>query len=601
MSARLEQGVEALKGQIDAKVNSFFTSCIHCGICAEACLFYTETKDPRYTPIYKTEPLRKVWKSEKTLLGKLGLAKALKEEDLADWEELVYDGCTACGRCSMVCPVGIDVADMIYRVKQGLEASGYSPQDLVAAADRALEFGSPMGDISHALKAQVKHIEKDTGLKVPFDVEGADYMVTISANEIVTYPDYIASLSQIFHQAGVSWTISSEAFQATNAGLQLGDNTIATKLVQRIVDAAEKLKVKYVVSPECGHAYAAIRWNGPNYIGRDYKFKVLHILELLDELYRDGRLKTSGMDASKLTFHDPCQLVRRGGVDAEPRELLGSVAENVIEMKEHGKMNWCCGGGGGVSAIERTEDLRVTVFNRKKSQLDELDVETVVTACSNCRAMLEDGLYANDMDMPVVGLTEMIAEHLVDDKPIPQMPDKTSDIKDAPSQKLEVEDTLPSSKVDETHVARSDDDKTSAEKTQQKKNTPASPQSLYDTPKYHQADNKSVDGSTFAPDKKSTRIDPEIISQKQLVKDDNLKKIEGIGPKIESLLKDAGLKTFADVKHASRDEIKAILDEAGPRYRMHEPKSWPSQAELADKGAWEELSKLQDHLMGGRE
>ena len=420
MSERLERGIEALRGQIDSKVDTFFSSCVHCGICAESCLFYTETKDPRYTPIYKTEPLRKVWKEEHTFWGKfskkLGFSKSLTEDDLANWEELVYDGCTSCGRCSMVCPVGIDIADMIYRVKQGLEASGYSPQDLVGAADRTVEFGSPMGDLHPALLSHIKHIEADTGLTVPIDVEGADYMTTISANEVVLYPEYIAALTRIFHHAGVSWTISSEAFEATNAGLQLGDNKIATELVGRIAKAAEKLKVKAVVSPECGHAYSAIRWNGPNYLGKSYSFKVVHILELIDDLYREGRIKTSGMESAKLTFHDPCQLVRRGGVDAQPRELLGSVANNIVEMKDHGKMNWCCGGGGGVSAIERAADLRITVFNRKKSQLDGLDVKTMVTACSNCRTVLEDGLEANDMDIEVVGLTELIAEHLVEDK-----------------------------------------------------------------------------------------------------------------------------------------------------------------------------------------
>ncbi len=81
---------------------------------------------------------------------------------------------------------------------------------------------------------------------------------------------------------------------------------------------------------------------------------------------------------------------------------------------------------------------------------------------------------------------------------------------------------------------------------------------------------------------------------------DNLKKIEGIGPKIESILNDAGITTFTNIKNSSRDEIKLILDAAGPRYRMHEPKSWPEQAELAEKGAWDELSELQDRLIGGR-
>jgi Fe-S oxidoreductase len=230
--------------------------------------------------------------------------------------------------------------------------------------------------------------------------------------EIINFPEYLESLTRIFHQAGVSWTLCSDAFEATNSGLQIGNNAIAAQLVERVVAGAEKLKVKSVISPECGHAYAAIRWNGPNYIGRPYSFKVIHILELLDELKQSGRLKTKGKDNTRLTFHDPCQIVRRGGVEAQPHQLLGSVAENFVEMTENGHMNWCCGGGGGVSSIERAEGLRVKVFSRKKSQLDELNVDKIVTACANCRLVMEEGLEENDMDIPIVGLTEVIAEQL---------------------------------------------------------------------------------------------------------------------------------------------------------------------------------------------
>jgi len=81
---------------------------------------------------------------------------------------------------------------------------------------------------------------------------------------------------------------------------------------------------------------------------------------------------------------------------------------------------------------------------------------------------------------------------------------------------------------------------------------------------------------------------------------DDLKKIEGIGPKIESILHDAGLTTYGSVKNSDRDAIKAILEAAGSRYRMHEPRTWPDQAALAEKGAWDELKELQDKLDGGR-
>jgi Fe-S oxidoreductase len=228
----------------------------------------------------------------------------------------------------------------------------------------------------------------------------------------MNFPEFIGAIAKIFKQAGVSWTIASEAFEATNSGIQIGVSEIAAELVERIVAAAEKLKVKSVISPECGHAYMAIRWEGPNLIGRPYNFKVVHILELLDELREQGRLKTTGKESQRLTYHDPCQISRRGGVVKQPRNLLDMVAEDFVEMPETGTMNWCCGAGGGVSSNERADEIRLKAFNRKKQQLDAIRPDAIVSACSNCRIHLEDGLEEYNMDMPVLSLTETIAAHL---------------------------------------------------------------------------------------------------------------------------------------------------------------------------------------------
>jgi Fe-S oxidoreductase len=403
---------------MDAPVASFFSSCVHCGMCAEACLFYTETGDPKYTPIAKLEPMRRVWEQEFTLVGRLkkalGLAKPVTEELLAEWQELLYDSCTMCGRCSMVCPVGNDIAYMVRKAREGMVAAGQAPEGLVAASQRAVRIGSPMGLTIKALTAQLSNIKKETGLEIPLDVEGADYLALLSSMEIINFPEYVESLARIFQHAGVSWTLCSEAFEATNSGVQIGSSDIARELVQRVVTGAERLKVKYVISPECGHAYTSIRWEGPDLIGRPFGFGVVHILELLDQLRSSGRLKLDGVDEERMTFHDPCQIARRGGVLQEPRNLLAVVAPNFVEMTEHGKMNWCCGGGGGVSSNERAEELRLKVFQRKKTQLDELKVDKLVSACANCRIMLEEGLEEYNMELPVIGLTELVAEHLAD-------------------------------------------------------------------------------------------------------------------------------------------------------------------------------------------
>ncbi|MCG6977011.1 MAG: (Fe-S)-binding protein [Acidiferrobacterales bacterium] len=412
----LENGINAFVEQIDTPIASFFNSCVHCGMCADACLFYTETGDPKYTPIHKLEPMRRVWKRNFTFWGKLaamlGLSKPVTDAELEEWEPLIYDSCTLCGRCSMVCPVGNDITYMIRKAREGMVAAGHAPDGLKGATVRAVEIGSPMGVTWKTVQAQIKHAEQDTGLTIPVDVENAEYMVLMSSMEVVNFPEYMGAIARIFDQAGVSWTLCSDAIEATNSGIQIGSSDIAAQLVQRIVDGAEKLKVKTVISPECGHAYTAIRWEGANLIGRPYSFKVLHILEVLDELREQGRLQTEGMETAKLTFHDPCQLVRRGGVVEEPRRLLNMVASNFVEMPDAGVWNWCCGGGGGVSANERADELRLKVFSRKKAQLDAVGVETLVTACSNCRIMLEDGAEANNMDLQIVGMAETIAAHL---------------------------------------------------------------------------------------------------------------------------------------------------------------------------------------------
>lgn len=415
-SPSLQRGITVFKENIDAPIASFFNSCVRCGMCATACLFYETTKDPKYTPIHKLEPMRRIWKQEYTFWGRfakaLGISKPVTDDDLEQWQELLYDSCTLCGRCSLICPIGNDLVYMIRKAREGMVASGHAPKGLKQITSRAITIGSPMGITLSAFKKQVQHAEDETGIKMPFDQQGAEYMLLMSSSEVMEFYEYIGAMAKIFKQANISWTFSSEVFEATNSGIQIGSSDIAAELVQRIVDVAEKLQVKNVVSPECGHAYTAIRWDGPNLIGRPYKFKVIHVLELLDQLRREGRLELEGIDDEKLTFHDPCQIVRRGGIVQEPRDLLNSVSNNFVEMPCSGKWNWCCGGGGGVSANPDADELRLKAFSIKKNQLDQTGAKKLVTCCSNCRTMLEDGIDEYDMDIEVVGVTEIIAAHL---------------------------------------------------------------------------------------------------------------------------------------------------------------------------------------------
>ncbi len=100
-------------------------------------------------------------------------------------------------------------------------------------------------------------------------------------------------------------------------------------------------------------------------------------------------------------------------------------------------------------------------------------------------------------------------------------------------------------------------------------------------------------------DETATRMKDEELPAPEVTPDD-LRKIEGIGPKIAQLLNDAGIYTFTQLAEAEIVLLQQVLIDAGPRFKLADPSSWPEQAALAANGDWEGLKALQDSLDKGR-
>ena len=415
---RVEKAMRHFVKDFGTTAATYLDACIHCGMCAEACHYYVTTGDPKYTPIWKLEPFKQAYKREAGPLAFLyrlfGLKKKVTADQLEEWQHLLYDSCTVCGRCSLICPLGIDIASLVSTARHGMFKAGLVPHELHAVAERAEVDGSPLGVTPQVFEDRLEWMEDEHEVDIPVDKDEADVLAVMSSIEIQKYPDSMAATAKILNAAGESWTFRTDGFEATNFGLLSGNLDWQKDISMRIIDAAIRVKAKTVLLPECGHAYMALRWMGANMYGKPLPFKVLHISEYLADALNTGKLKVRKVDKS-VTFHDPCQVSRRGGATQAPRDILRHLGVDNRELPGGGDYNWCCGGGGGVVTIHRADELRYKVFKLKMEQVEATEAETLLSSCSNCRQNFDDCQQHYDWHYKMESLLELVADNLVED------------------------------------------------------------------------------------------------------------------------------------------------------------------------------------------
>jgi Fe-S oxidoreductase len=416
-SIDVQAAVDKFNALTNTDVASYLDACVHCGQCAQACHFHEVTRDPRRVPAMKLAPITKVYRRHKApfagLRRLLSLAPELTRRDLEDWEELIFDSCTMCGRCTVVCPMAIDIASIVALSRQAFVAAGLGPADLLQAANNARDKGSPLGVTKAVLAERIEWLADEHETTIPLDKAKADVLLLISSIELMKYPRSVVAKAKLLNHAGVDWTLSTKGYESTNFGFLAGKADVARILITRITEAAEAVGAKTVIVPECGHAFGVLRWSGANILGWPLPYAVSHITQFLAQEKRSGRLKFKLADTA-MTYHDPCQISRRGGATADARYLLEGVATNFREMTPTGNYNWCCGGGGGVQAIGRAAGVRHEVFRIKMRQVKETGAATMVSACSNCRLTMDESKMALGWDKELASLVEILAEHLLE-------------------------------------------------------------------------------------------------------------------------------------------------------------------------------------------
>jgi Fe-S oxidoreductase len=236
----IKEKLEAAKG---ARMKMWLEICAHCGLCAESCFFYlAHDKDPTYMPSYKAI----------TTLGEMYKRKGnVSRKFLEETLEVVWGKCTACRRCSMFCPFGIDIATMITTARGICNSQGVVPEGLQRTVENYWAEGNQMAMKKEDWLETCSWMGEETaeempGLEVPMDKEGAEIMYTVNAREPMYYPQDIGMAAKIFTVARENWTMTSEGWDDTNLAMFAGDAKCMAHIVKQTYDAAIRLKAKAI-------------------------------------------------------------------------------------------------------------------------------------------------------------------------------------------------------------------------------------------------------------------------------------------------------------------------------------------------------------------
>jgi Fe-S oxidoreductase len=386
------------EGELSSRLTS--QDCLTCGHCISRC--FLSDAYPDMNP--------------RKLVHRIA---AGREQELA-LSEFIW-ACTLCGRCTTDCPKGIQMDALIRHLRGIALKLGKAPARIVEGVQKGLEFGNNTGmgseEFTEMAEWMAEELEDEMenvpegGLQVPIDKVGAEVLYVPNPREYTSNPQLFQSYLKFFTYTNTDWTLSSRMFDITNWAYYLGDHENAVILLRNLVQEARRLKVRILLSTECGHGFKILRKDAENWLGEPLDLEVISVVELAHRYLQEGRLDLKpGSIEGRVTYHDPCNVGRKLGVYEPPRELIRAVASEFVELWPNRKYSICCGGGGSVGQNTDMGRKRLEHAHMKRDQIMKTGATIITTSCQNCLSQLTDLQARYDMPLEVKSVIELMVE-----------------------------------------------------------------------------------------------------------------------------------------------------------------------------------------------
>lgn len=383
-----------------------FDACTKCGRCHEAC--------PANAAGFPLSP-RDLVLSLRELANDTLSARVLPDDPVAVIgagvnmirPETLWS-CRTCAACTEICPVGVEHLPMIVQMRRALIEAGEFDPILQNTLKSLQKSGNALGESRRKRPRWTKKLDfaiKDARSQ-PVDVLWyvGDYASFDPRSQKVTL-----AFARILHAAGVDFGILHEDEQtAGNDVRRVGEEGLFQALAEANIARLQDCRFNTIVTTD-PHTYNTIRNEYPEFGGT---FRIEHASALLERLLGEGRVAVpKGLDY-RVTYHDPCHLGRINDGYEPPRQVLGRLGVDLVELGRTRGNSFCCGAGGGRIWLPDPPELKKPAELRAAEAAEIDGLEVLVVNCPKCLNMMEDGVKGtgNEGNFRVMELTELVAE-----------------------------------------------------------------------------------------------------------------------------------------------------------------------------------------------
>jgi heterodisulfide reductase subunit D len=346
-------------------------------------------------------------RKQRGIIARILGPRPVSKEELLQIADSLYE-CSLCGRCMEVCTSSIRTHGLWQTFRSIIYDIGLHPEALKKLDNAITRKGNPYGSDPEMRLLWAEY----TGLsEVPIK-EKASIIYFIGCTTALKFQtqSIAYAVSTILNKVGENWALLGEKEQCCGSPyLMIGNIEGARKIAAYNVKAIEATEAKIVVT-NCPSCYRFIKFDYPRLLGRMPRFEVLHITELLRRYLREGTLSFKGICKERVIYHDPCELVRLGGIMKEPREILKLVARDTVEFPENRTNTRCCGGGGLLQAVNN--ELRCRMAEKRLKQAEILKAHILLSACPSCKITLSEAVRNIRSDIRILDLAEFTLDFL---------------------------------------------------------------------------------------------------------------------------------------------------------------------------------------------